>query len=145
VSQYEIRVRRADRVRLPKGHRPKRLANSSPSAEKSQIRLAPGHRVSVTGQSSPGFNDEDTWTLVSIALELEGHNVVAYKDGAFALTAFDKSLPDLAIVEIEMPRIDGIEMLLLRRSSDVPVIFVTCKMTRLLWPGRCDQSVTNVT
>jgi two-component system response regulator ChvI len=73
-------------------------------------------------------DDEDILTSVSIALELEGYKVATYRDGASALTAFKTSLPDLAILDIKMPRMDGMEMLRrLRETSDVPVIFLTCK------------------
>jgi two-component system response regulator ChvI len=73
-------------------------------------------------------NDEDILTSVSIALELEGYRVLAYRDGASALMAFKTSQPDLAIIEIKMPRMDGMEMLRrLRRASHVPVIFLTCR------------------
>jgi len=73
-------------------------------------------------------DDEDILTSVSIALELKGYKVVAYRDGASALMAFKTSPPDLAILDMKMPRMDGMEMLrLLRQTSDVPVIFLTCE------------------
>jgi two-component system, OmpR family, response regulator ChvI len=73
-------------------------------------------------------DDEDILTSVSIALELEGYKVATYRDGASALMAFKTSLPDLAVLDIKMPRMDGMEMLRrLREISDVPVIFLTCK------------------
>src|SRR5580704_3672770 len=73
-------------------------------------------------------DDEDILTSVSIALELEGYKVATYRDGASALMAFKTSPPDLAVLDIKMPRMDGMEMLRrLREISDVPVIFLTCK------------------
>jgi two-component system response regulator ChvI len=73
-------------------------------------------------------DDEDILTSVSIALELEGYKVLTYRDSASALIAFKTSPPDLAILDIKMPRMDGMEMLrLLRQVSDVPVIFLTCR------------------
>jgi two-component system response regulator ChvI len=73
-------------------------------------------------------DDEDILTSVSIALELEGYKVATYRDGAFALMAFKTSPPDLAVLDVKMPRMDGMEMLRrLREVSDVPVIFLTCK------------------
>ena len=73
-------------------------------------------------------DDEDILTSVSIALELEGYKVATYRDGASALMAFKTSPPDLAVLDVKMPRMDGMEMLRrLREVSDVPVIFLTCK------------------
>ena len=51
-----------------------------------------------------------------------------YNDGASALTAFEKTMPDLAILDVKMPRMDGMELLRqLRTRSDLPVIFLTSK------------------
>jgi two-component system, OmpR family, response regulator ChvI len=73
-------------------------------------------------------DDEDILTSVSIALELEGYRVVTYRDGASALVAFKTSPPDLAVLDIKMPRMDGMEVLRrLRESSDIPVILLSCK------------------
>jgi len=73
-------------------------------------------------------DDEDILTSVSIALEIEGYKVVTYRDGASALMSFKASAPDLAIFDIKMPHMDGMELLrLLRQTSDIPVIFLTCK------------------
>jgi two-component system response regulator ChvI len=73
-------------------------------------------------------DDEDILTSVSIALELEGYKVATYRDGASALMAFKTSPPDLAVLDVKMPRMDGMEMLRrLREVSDVPVILLTCK------------------
>src|SRR5215467_2957933 len=51
-------------------------------------------------------DDDDILTSVSIALELEGYKVGTYRDGASALVAFKTSPPDLAILDIKMPRMD---------------------------------------
>ena len=65
-------------------------------------------------------DDEDILTSVSIALELEGYRVVTYRDGASALVAFKTSPPDLAVLDIKMPRMDGMEVLRrLRESFDI--------------------------
>jgi two-component system, OmpR family, response regulator ChvI len=73
-------------------------------------------------------DDEGILTSVSIALELEGYKVITYREGVSALVAFKTSPPHLAILDIKMPRMDGMEMLRrLREASDVPVIFLTCK------------------
>jgi two-component system response regulator ChvI len=63
---------------------------------------------------------------VSIALEAEGYLIMAYSDGASALEGFKTNAPDLAILDIKMPRMDGMELLQrLRHKSDIPVIFLT--------------------
>ena len=67
-------------------------------------------------------------TSVSIALEAEGFTITTYTDGFAALDGFNLRPPDLAILDIKMPRMDGIEMLRrLREKSDLPVIFLTSK------------------
>jgi len=71
-------------------------------------------------------DDRNILTSVSIALEAEGYRTATYTDGSSALDAFKSSPPDLAILDIKMPRMDGMEMLRrLRQTSDVPVIFLT--------------------
>jgi two-component system response regulator ChvI len=80
--------------------------------------------------------DEDILTSVSIALELEGYKVMTYRDGASALVAFKMSPPDLAILDIKMPRIDGMGLLRqLRGSSNVPLILLTCEHDEVDEPG----------
>jgi len=65
---------------------------------------------------------------VSIALEAEGYRTTTCTDGFSALDGFKSSPPDLAILDIKMPRLDGMEMLRrLRQVSDVRVIFLTSK------------------
>ena len=73
-------------------------------------------------------DDRNILTSVSIALEAEGYRIMTYPDGASALHGFKTSPPDLAILDIKMPRMDGMELLRrLRQKSDVPVIFLTSK------------------
>jgi len=73
-------------------------------------------------------DDQNILTSVSIALESEGYRVTTYTDGASALDGFKTTLPDLAILDIKMPRMDGMETLRrLRQKSDLPVIFLTSK------------------
>ena len=73
-------------------------------------------------------DDRNILTSVSMVLEAEGYDVRTYTDGASALTALSQSEPDLAIVDIKMPRMDGMELLRrLRLKSDMPVIFLTSK------------------
>ena len=73
-------------------------------------------------------DDKNILTSVSIALEAEGFHVRTYTDGAAALSALTSAPPDLAIFDIKMPRMDGMELLRrLRQKSDMPVIFLTSK------------------
>ncbi|MFZ3225147.1 MAG: response regulator transcription factor [Xanthobacteraceae bacterium] len=73
-------------------------------------------------------DDHNILTSVSIALEAEGYRIMTYSDGASALENFKLSAPDLAILDIKMPRMDGMELLQrLRQKSDIPVIFLTSK------------------
>jgi two-component system response regulator ChvI len=73
-------------------------------------------------------DDHNILTSISIALEAEGYRTMTYTDGASALDGFKTSPPDLAILDIKMPRMDGMEMLRrLRQKSDMPVIFLTSK------------------
>jgi two-component system, OmpR family, response regulator ChvI len=73
-------------------------------------------------------DDRNILTSVSIALEQEGYHVRTYTDGAQALSAFASTPPDLAVLDIKMPRMDGMEVLRrLRQKSDLPVIFLTSK------------------
>ena len=73
-------------------------------------------------------DDRNILTSVSIAFEAEGYRITTYSDGASALEGFKTSPPDLAILDIKMPRMDGMETLRrLREKSDAPVIFLTSK------------------
>jgi two-component system response regulator ChvI len=73
-------------------------------------------------------DDRNILASVSIALESEGYRVQTYTDGASALDGFQAASPDLAILDIKMPRMDGMELLRrLRQKTDLPVIFLTSK------------------
>jgi two-component system response regulator ChvI len=73
-------------------------------------------------------DDRNILTSVSILLESEGYRIMTYTDGASALDGFKSSPPDMAILDIKMPRMDGMETLRrLRQKSDMPVIFLTSK------------------
>ena len=73
-------------------------------------------------------DDRHILTSVSIALEAEGYGLQTYSDGASALQGLSDNPPDMAIFDIKMPRMDGMELLRrVRQSSDLPVIFLTSK------------------
>ncbi|MBO6836800.1 MAG: response regulator transcription factor [Alphaproteobacteria bacterium] len=73
-------------------------------------------------------DDRNILTSVSIALEAEGFKVTTYTDGETALRGLTTRPVDLAVLDIKMPRMDGMELLQkLRQSSELPVIFLTSK------------------
>jgi len=73
-------------------------------------------------------DDRNILTSVSMALEAEGFAVRTFADGDTALRGLSARAADLAILDIKMPRMDGMELLQhLRRDSDMPVIFLTSK------------------
>ncbi len=74
--------------------------------------------------------DDDRNILISVAmtLEAEGFEVETYNDGQTALDAFGRRLPDMAVLDIKMPRLDGMDLLQrLRQKTTMPVIFLTSK------------------
>jgi two-component system response regulator ChvI len=73
-------------------------------------------------------DDRHILTSVSIALESEGYTTTSYTDGVAALQGLQDNPPDMAIFDIKMPRMDGMELLRrLRQKTDLPVIFLTSK------------------
>jgi len=73
-------------------------------------------------------DDRNILTSVTVALEAEGFRVRSYPDGDKALAALSEKPADLAILDIKMPRMDGMELLRrLREVTQMPVIFLTSK------------------
>jgi len=73
-------------------------------------------------------DDRNIFTSVSMTLEAEGFEVETYNDGQSALDAFNRKLPDMAVLDIKMPRMDGMELLQrLRQKTNMPIIFLTSK------------------
>ena len=73
-------------------------------------------------------DDRNILTSVTMALEAEGYKVRTYTDGSEALRGLTANPVDLAILDIKMPRMDGMELLnRLRQGSNLPVIFLTSK------------------
>jgi len=73
-------------------------------------------------------DDRNILTSVSICLEAEGFEVETYNDGQAALDAFNRKLPDMAVLDMKMPRMDGMELLQrLRQKTQMPIIFLTSK------------------
>lgn len=73
-------------------------------------------------------DDQNILASVSMALEAEGFAVATYTDGEEGLKGITANPPDLAVLDIKMPRMDGMEVLSrLREKSSLPVIFLTSK------------------
>ena len=73
-------------------------------------------------------DDQNILASLSLALKSEKFDVETYSDGISGLEALKKDDFDIAILDIKMPRLDGLEVLQkLRNSSDIPVIFLTSK------------------
>ena len=73
-------------------------------------------------------DDRNILTSISMALEREGFKVQTYIDAETALVGISRAPPDLAVVDIKMPRMDGEELLKrLRKKTSIPIIFLTSK------------------
>jgi len=73
-------------------------------------------------------DDQNILASLSLALKAENFEVETYSDGLSGLEALNSVNFDIAILDIKMPRLDGLEVLQkLRNSSDIPVIFLTSK------------------
>ena len=73
-------------------------------------------------------DDRNILTSLSIALETQGYRINTYSDGFAALDGFRPEPPDLAILDVKMPRMGGLETLRrLRQKSDLPVILLTSR------------------
>jgi two-component system response regulator ChvI len=73
-------------------------------------------------------DDRNILTSLSVALQSEGFVTRLYSDGEAALKALVENPPDLAVLDIKMPKMDGMELLRrLRERSDFPIVFLTSK------------------
>src|SRR6201991_3009476 len=73
-------------------------------------------------------DDENIVASISLALESHGHQVKAFYDGASGLEGLEADPPDLAILDVKMPRMDGMEVLKrFRQNHETPVIILTSK------------------
>src|SRR5690606_11270036 len=98
------------------------IANDLPSRP-AEAQAADAHRTIALVD-----DDRNIPTTLSIALQAEGFATRVYSDGEAALKALTENPPDLAVFDIKMPRMDGMELLTrLRETSDLPVIFLTSK------------------
>ena len=73
-------------------------------------------------------DDRNILTSISMALENEGFKVQTYIDAENALIGISRNPPDLAVIDIKMPRMDGEELLRrLRKKTTIPILFLTSK------------------
>lgn len=73
-------------------------------------------------------DDRNIATSVMLALQAEGFDVVAFHDGEEGYNGILATNPDLAVLDVKMPRMDGMELLTkLREKSNIPAIFLTSK------------------
>jgi two-component system, OmpR family, response regulator ChvI len=73
-------------------------------------------------------DDRNILTSVAMTLEAEGFEVETYNDGQSAFEAFSRRMPDMAVLDIKMPRMDGMDLLQrMRQKTSIPVIFLTSK------------------
>ena len=73
-------------------------------------------------------NDRNLLTSLSVMFESEGFEVTIYSDGQLALSAFTSHMPDIAILDVNLPGLNGLDLLQkIRNKSAMPVIFLTAK------------------
>jgi DNA-binding response OmpR family regulator len=77
-------------------------------------------------------DDEDILMLVRTVLERAGYEVVGARDGSEAVAAAQQRRPDLAVLDVSMPELDGLEVLRRLRAdastSDVPVLLLSARV-----------------
>ena len=70
-------------------------------------------------------DDRNILTSISMALEREGYKVQTYIDGQSALVGLSRNPPDLAVVDLKMPKLTGEELLQkIRKKMSIPIIFL---------------------
>ena len=73
-------------------------------------------------------DDRNILTSISMALEREGYKVQTYIDGQSALIGLSRNPPDLAVIDLKMPKLTGEELLQkIRKKMSIPIIFLTSK------------------
>ncbi len=74
-------------------------------------------------------DEQNIREAVAHALKKEGYRVLSFRDGEQAWQAFERSLPDLVVLDILLPRLDGLELCrrIRSRSQRLPLIFLTSK------------------
>ena len=73
-------------------------------------------------------DDRNILTSIAVMLEAEGFEVEIHYDGQAAWESFTKSMPDLAVLDIKLPRLDGMDLLQrMRQKTTIPIMFLTAK------------------
>ena len=76
-------------------------------------------------------DEQDIRTLITFTLQFAGHDVVAFKDGQEALENAEQESPDLIMMDVRMPRMDGYtacrNMKTIPAIADIPVVFLSAK------------------
>ena len=102
-------------------------------AETDPLRRQPSHAVSFSSSMNESVaivdDEESIRESVAFALRRDGYDVATFSDGADAWQAFQTALPGLVILDILMPRMDGMELCrrLRARSESLPIIFLTSR------------------
>jgi two-component system response regulator ChvI len=113
---------RRDGGALTEAPMPSGAAQETPPGENSPVDPARPWQIALVD------DDRNILTTVSIALKSEGFATRLYSDGETALKALIENPPDLAVFDIKMPKMDGLELLAkVREHSALPVIFLTSK------------------
>ena len=77
-------------------------------------------------------DDEDVLLLIRMVLERDGHEVIVTRDGAEALAAGLERRPDLAVLDVAMPELDGLEVLRRLRADanmmNMPVVLLSARV-----------------
>ena len=77
-------------------------------------------------------DDEDVLLLIRMVLERDGHEVIVTRDGAEALAAGLERRPDLAVLDVAMPELDGLEVLRRLRAdanmTNMPVVLLSARV-----------------
>jgi two-component system response regulator ChvI len=125
VPRAVVEVRISKESKIVKGVRPARLRAS---AALDKAVAVPGDAQAMSIVIALVDDDRNILTSLSIALQAEGFVTRVYSDGEQALKALIENPPDLVVLDVKMPRMDGMELLRrLREKSAVPVIFLTSK------------------
>lgn len=75
-------------------------------------------------------DDRKTVDLIQLYLEKDGYNILSAYDGSRALTIARDKHPDLIILDLMLPRVDGLDVCrILRAESRIPIIMLTAKTT----------------
>lgn len=87
-------------------------------------------KIMMTGRILVAEDDPQQAKILTLYLEREGHSVVVASDGLSALEEIRRRQPDLVLLDIMMPHLDGLDVCrVIRSESDIPIIMVTARST----------------